>query len=95
MGYKIQYGPASEAEIKSRTFWKKHWKAAALLTAAVIVSLTASGKIEPLRDIFLPGDAEVTRDALAEMTEKIRGGEGVADAITAFCREIIEGAEIS
>lgn len=95
MGYKIQYGPALKAEIKSRSFWKKQWKAAAVLTAmAAALVLVFIGETETLRDVFLPGDADVTHRALIELTENIREGESFADAITVFCLEIIEGAEL-
>lgn len=91
MGYKIQYGPELKTEIKSRAFWKKHWKAAALLTTtAAALILVSLGEW----DLFLPGDADVTHRALTELTENIRGGESFSDAITAFCLEIIEGAEL-
>ena len=96
MGYTIQYGPAGNAE----TAWyaKRRKKSGAVLVVCVLVIVFAvlalSGNFEQIKNYLIPGDPEVTKAAFAQFTEDIRQGDTVGDAITAFCREIIEGAEI-
>lgn len=45
-----------------------------------------------VRRLFLPGDPVVTERALSELVVDIREGQPVSDAVTAFCREILENA---
>jgi len=96
VGYTIQYGPAGKAE----TAWhaKRRKKSGAVLAVCVLVIVFAvlalSGNFEQIKNYLIPGDPEVTKAAFAQFTEDIRQGDTVGDAITAFCREIIEGAEI-
>lgn len=45
-----------------------------------------------LRDIMIPGDDAVTLQALECMSDNLRSGMALEDAITSFCREVIDGA---
>jgi hypothetical protein len=45
-----------------------------------------------VQEVLLPGDPAVTAAALENMTEGLRSGESLLDAVTAFCREIIANA---
>lgn len=38
---------------------------------------------------------KLPEEALETMVEAVRGGEDLSDAISAFCREIIDSAEIN
>ncbi|MBQ7340855.1 MAG: hypothetical protein IJW41_01635 [Oscillospiraceae bacterium] len=42
---------------------------------------------------LLPGDPDKTQAALATLTEDIRAGESLGQAITAFCQEIVDNAQ--
>ena len=66
---------------------------ALLTTICVILFIlfSADGKV---RDILIPGNAEVTRRAVSGFVDDIREGEQVKDALAAFCMEIIENAWI-
>ena len=96
MGYTIQYGPAGKAEAAWHA--KRRKKAGAILAvcvlAVVFAAMVLSGGFEEIKNYLIPGDPEVTQAAFAQFTEDIRQGDTVGDAITAFCREIIDGAEI-
>ena len=88
MGYSIRYGPRIPAE-KKRGRWQC---VAALILAGAIVLLCVD--IWNGRQWLLPGDPQVTAQALETMAESIREGESLREAITCFCREIIENAAI-
>ena len=94
MSYRIQYGPARKGERGEGPFSSKAVGFAAFaVLAAVIVFLLASPKgAAALRGFLFPGDKAVTQAAFAEFTDSIRGGSSIGQAITAFCREIIENA---
>ena len=96
MGYTIQYGPAGKAEAAWHA--KRRKKSGVILAVCVLavafVAIVLSGDFEQIKNYLIPGDLEVTKAAFAQFTENIRQGDTVGDAITAFCREIIDGAEI-
>lgn len=96
MSYTIQYGPSgkAEAEWNSSRTKRKRRTAAAILLAVVAIGVLLLGGADRVRDFLIPGDPEVTKAAFAQFTENIRQGEPVGDAITAFCREIIDNADI-
>ena len=43
---------------------------------------------------LLPGDANITKAALSELVDDLSEGVQFKDAITAFCTEIIDGAQL-
>lgn len=45
-----------------------------------------------IRQVLLPGDPEVTASALEHLVEDLRGGDRLWNAVTAFCREIVDNA---
>ena len=95
MGYRIEYGDraAVRKERKGRSLLTR------IVTVACILSLVAGALavkhagLTWVTDFLLPGDPAVTAAALENMVESIREGEPWGDAVTAFCREIIENAE--
>lgn len=46
-----------------------------------------------LREMFLPGDPEITAEAFSSMVEGLRQGEPVSDAVTAFCQALLTHEE--
>lgn len=95
MAYRIDYG--SEG-VQRKTLRRKLsmpvMKAAffvlALVAGAVTIKVVG---LTWVRDVLLPGDPEVTATALENMTDGLRSGESLLDAVTAFCREIIANAQ--
>jgi len=41
---------------------------------------------------LLPGDPEVTGPAIQTLIDRLADGEGLGEAVTAFCREVVAGA---
>ena len=48
-----------------------------------------------LRDVLVPGDPDVTLHGLETLARELREGESFSDAVTAFCREVIDGAAVT
>lgn len=92
MAYQIKYGPAVKGE-KAVGIWKKR-----LVVIFLIAMLTSVMEIAGIgsfvRGKLLPGDQEVTANALQTMTDRLREGESVAEVIECFCREIIDNADL-
>lgn len=91
MGYQIQYDSTivknvfDEKKSKNkRVYWL-------LLATLLIVGLFVfDGK-----DWFIPGDPEVTKAAVQEFQEDLKEGKNIGQAFSAFCKEIVDGAELS
>ena len=92
MGYRIAYESFGE-EKKFPTYWRRKSAIAAGLLVIVLVVGAVSVKYTGLRwvqDYLLPGDPAVTAAALENFAQDLKEGESVKDAITAFCREIMD-----
>lgn len=97
MGYHIQYGETLiKKKIKLPYFMKNRNKIATMLIVTVIcTTLGLIGKNERVQEILIPGDDEVTRAAFECMIDEVQAGSSMVDAVTVFCREILEGADLS
>lgn len=94
MGYRIVYGPEIKAQ-PQRTGSSARLRtmiAAAFLLFSIIVRLTWQEGTEIMRQALLPGDLTVTEQAFSEMITDLRQGEPVADAVTVFCRTVLDEA---
>ena len=96
MGYRIHYGHMLiKEEIRQREEKRKTRLPAKLIVAcSIVLVITILGKTGCL-DFLIPGDKEVTKQAFSAMVENVRDGEDVKSAITAFCVEILDHAELS
>lgn len=96
MAYNIRYGAdALKYEVREKNA-AYHNRTVAFITAACAVAMGIFLLRTPqARDYLTPGNKAVTKAAFAEMVQDIREGEKVTEALTAFCKEIIENAEIS
>ena len=68
-----------------------------LLCISIVITAAALrylGLTEKLWHYLLPGDGEVTSRALQVMLEHLKQGGGIVEAVTAFCRRILEGAQL-
>lgn len=91
MAYKIEYGSngAEKKTLQPRKRRRIPLTAGVLCMFLLLAVLFWPKGRTALRDIVLPGDAEVTADALQGLASDLRAGEGVSDAVTAFCQQII------
>lgn len=93
MGYRIEYdGRAGKYEIRSRS----PWRFPLLLSCAVGLFLLATFPFweegaEYIREALVPGENEVTTAALKNLTARLRQGDSLRDAVTAFCQDVIHG----
>lgn len=94
MSYKIQYSPETgylyPQVRKQRTIHMKSW---ILPATAIVLALWLHFYGVP--DFFIPGDPDVTKAATSVLVNEIQSGIAVNDAVTTFCKTILDGAEIT
>lgn len=96
MSYRIAYSPEKNSKYplrKERKFGYT-WIVTIAAVALALLGIIGVHRENALKSLLLPGNPVVTEAALKTMVTDIRGGEPVADAFTAFCREIIENANL-
>ena len=89
MGYRIVYG---DEPITGRRSRLGLWTAGFLLVFVTCIRLTWPVGAEFLRNVFEP--AGQTAEAFSEMVEHVGAGQGMGDAVTAFCRSVVSSAQI-
>lgn len=92
MAYRIVYGEDPANQNKQR-FWSGRLH---FMTALCFVLFIFSVKLlwGDALDTILPEGCGAAISAMENMVSEIRTGAGFADAVTAFCREIIAEAGI-
>ncbi|MBQ8237774.1 MAG: hypothetical protein IJZ39_06490 [Oscillospiraceae bacterium] len=88
MGYRIVYGKDAFAETGERKSHLRAMTAGFALALVVLVRIFWPEGTAVLRDVLLPGQST----AFSQLTEDLRAGEPIGDAVTAFCRSIVEEA---
>ena len=94
MAYTVSYTQTGEMERKTAAFPKFNHK---ILLSLCLVLLLIFGAVKLLSNDFvqnflIPGDPRITKAAFSEMTQNIREGQPVEDAVVAFCKQIIAEA---
>ena len=91
MGYRVIYGQHAGAINKPKHNYLRlrTLTAACLLFFALLVRTRWETGADRLRDAFLPGELSAVQQAFSELVEDLRAGEGVQEAMTAFCMEIL------
>lgn len=95
MAYRIEYGRTmTKMEFceKGRGLGKY---IKIFIVIAIILSTIYFASSGKLQDALIPGNTQVTKQALTELTDDLRNGEDIKSAISAFCQEIIEHADVS
>lgn len=96
MGYRIHYGENVKMEFipetkpKSEILTKLIWT----LIFCCSIAFAISKNKDAIINYLLPGNKEVTRTAITAFAEDLRQGQPLGDAAVAFCREIIDNANI-
>ena len=88
MGYKIVYGEELPPRRKCRLGL---WTAAFLLVFVTAVRLAWPAGTEQLRTILEPKGETV--EAFSQMVANVGAGQGVGEAVTAFCRSVVTSAQ--
>lgn len=97
MGYRVEYGPQ---EKKKESKLLNPLKMQILTTVFLLFFvLGVRGAwpegTEKLKEFLLPGELSVTETAFQNLVTEIKEGESIGDAVSTFCREIVEHAQIS
>lgn len=85
MGYRIVYGEEPTLRRKSSLGL---WTAAWLLVFVTAVRLAWPDGAEQLRTILEPRGETV--EAFSQMVANVGAGQGMGEAVTAFCRTVVE-----
>ena len=92
MSYKIQYSPETHYfypnnQNRHNVRWGR-WMFLAILFASVLWL-----RLNGIPDLLIPGDPQVTKTATVHMVDQLRTGVTFDQALTVFCKEIIDGAK--
>ena len=90
MGYRIAYENIGKKRDKEKRSWPSIITVLCvglLLTGAITIK---SVGLKWVQEVLVPGDPEVTAAALESMVADLRQGTSLADAVTAFCQEIVD-----
>ena len=94
MSYRIVYGP--EKKLPTRKISRLRMAiVCSLCIGLLIAGLRETGIGEVLWHWMLPGDPAVTEAALSGLVDQIRDGDDFSQAMTVFCRVILDGAQVS
>ena len=88
MGYKIVYGDEPVVSRKNRLGL---WTAVFLMVFVAFVRLTWPEGTETLRNVLEPRGE--TAAAFSQMVENVGAGQGMGEAVTAFCRSVVSSAQ--
>ena len=88
MGYKIVYGEEPNLGRKSRLGL---WTTVFLLIFVTAVRLTWPEGAEQLRAVLEPSGETV--EAFSQMVANVGAGQGMGEAVTAFCRSVVSSAQ--
>ena len=96
MGYQIQYG---QTIVKTFVSERKKFRISrkgtgVLIIVLVILLVIALGSREAVQDFLIPGNSQVTRAAVSKMVSDLKEGEPLSACFEAFCREIVDAANI-
>ncbi len=86
MGYRIEYG--KEKKYTEHRKDPRKWMIIGICVAVLAIILEFTG----VREKLIPGDAAVTAAAFEELVMDLKAGE--PGAFAAFCREIVEHAQL-
>lgn len=90
MGYRIVYD-GREGKYEVRRCNQDRIFVLIGLLFLLIIALWQDGA-SYIRDALIPGDNRVTMSALRNLTEELRQGTDLQDAVVTFCGEVIHGS---
>ena len=94
MAYQISYsGTVVKQSFQEKTVIPK-FLGRMILTVCICLAAVIAMNNEAVQEFMIPGNAAVTKEAFHAFVGELRNGEDFRDAATAFCREIIDAADI-
>lgn len=88
MGYRIVYGKDPVCRTAVETGRLRVMTAAAMLLFVVLVRCAWPEGREILQEVLIPEDRMVA--AFSDMVAQVDNGNGIGEAVTAFCRTVVE-----
>ena len=95
MAYRISYDNGTTSKWNEKQSSQKKRIFLRLLVVVLICVLGVSflgGTMDALLEFLIPGDPDVTKQAISKMVEEIKSGNSLKEAITTFCKGIVENA---
>lgn len=95
LGYRIEYLP--DGRFRNTQGRKRRIFLTAvcvLLILLVSAAGSSSGVGSVVRQVLFSGDWEVTGNGLIQMCRELRDGMPLQDALTAFCRQVLEESKL-
>lgn len=93
MSYRIVYEMGGGYRKYKQRVGRGKW-GLVILSVTIFACLLFYGMKTVPRDVFLPGNAQVTGQALDHMVENLGSGLTIDDVFAAFCREIVSDGKI-
>ncbi len=95
MGYHMDYEQIGQTRPQPTEKHRVSGVIAVVLICVLVMGAVAIKTVGlPWVETFLiPGDPEVTQAALQDMVSNLQEGQSIGEAVTAFCREIVENAK--
>ena len=94
VGYCIEYEGAEHYSFSSnRKNGLRRKICLAVVAIALAVSVIFPAAKEKLVSLLIPGNDAVTIQAVEELVTDLQSGDSTKDALTAFCRTVIENGQ--
>lgn len=92
MGYRIEYDRGNgKYEVREEHPYRFVLLLGVLVFSALLASCFLPNWTAAVRSVLIPGDDAVTVQAFECMTDDLRSGAKVFDAVKTFCRFVIHG----
>lgn len=89
MAYQVSYsGSYQKKDIQTK---EKNVLVKVVGICVIVIGLLL---IPAVRSFLIPGDTAVTKSAVSNFKSNIEAGAPLDESFTAFCKEILEGADI-
>ena len=92
MSYRVEYNAMEVKQDKKRDIKTRQWLLGMVCLLGIVTGIYVCGMGDRVKELLLPGDAELTQSAFSDMVERLSQGENAVTAFTAFCQEIIDHA---
>ena len=90
MGYIIQYDAIGKIPKRVRDRGRRRGVAAIVLLTVIVCSC-ALGLRYGWETAIIPGNSEITKNAVTQLLQNVEAGMQINQAFAAFCSQIVEG----
>lgn len=96
MGYQIQYGTSMvKTYIPERSKLSPYKCLMGLLIIGLLLIAILGGSRVEIQNFLLPGNGELTRNAISQMVTDLSNGKPLGASVEAFCLEIVNDGNVS